>query len=57
MSFEVQHLAAGEPTPWFGLLERITIGVYLLWVAVLALLLFEGELAPGRALTPASAMS
>jgi hypothetical protein len=30
------RLAAGEPTPWLGAVERIHIGLYLLWVAVLA---------------------
>jgi hypothetical protein len=29
-------VAAGQPTPWFGLVERLDIGVLLLWVAVLA---------------------
>jgi hypothetical protein len=29
-------LAAGLPTPWLGLVERINLGLYLLWVAVLA---------------------
>jgi hypothetical protein len=31
------RLAAGDPTPWFGVVERIHIGAYLLWVVVLAL--------------------
>jgi hypothetical protein len=30
------QLAAGQPTPWLGIAERINIGGYLLWVAVLA---------------------
>lgn len=29
-------LAANRPTPWIGLWERIDIGVFLLWTAVLA---------------------
>jgi hypothetical protein len=29
-------LAANLPTPWIGVWERINIGVFLLWVAVLA---------------------
>jgi hypothetical protein len=29
-------LAAGKPTPWLGVVERLNIGAYLLWVAVLA---------------------
>lgn len=31
------RLAAGEATPWLGLTERISIGAWLLWMAVLAL--------------------
>jgi Protein of unknown function (DUF998) len=31
------QLEAGEPTPWLGVLERINIYAYLLWVAVLAI--------------------
>jgi hypothetical protein len=30
------RLAAGEPTPWLGLTERIHIGAYLLWMAMLS---------------------
>lgn len=30
------RLAAGEPTPWFGVVERIHIGAYLLWISILA---------------------
>ena len=33
------HLAAGEPTPWMGLFERISIAPWLLWMAVLHLVL------------------
>jgi hypothetical protein len=45
-ALEGRHLAAGEPTPWLGILERINIGGYLLWVVVLAISLLRGE--PGR---------
>jgi hypothetical protein len=38
---EAQHLAAGQPTPWLGVAERINIGAYLLWVAVLATILLR----------------
>jgi hypothetical protein len=41
------RLAAGEPTPWMGLFERISIGSWLLWMAVLALLLMRGYGEPG----------
>jgi hypothetical protein len=30
------RLAAGEPTPGLGIVERIMIGVWLLWQAMLA---------------------
>jgi hypothetical protein len=30
------RLAANQPTPWLGLIERLNLGAYLLWVAVLA---------------------
>ena len=39
-------MATGGPTPWLGLLERITLGCYLLWVAVMAVSLIR---APGSA--------
>ena len=32
----VNDIGAGAPTPWLGIVERIMIYVYLLWVAVLA---------------------
>ena len=31
-----RRLEASEPTPWPGIYERVNIGVYLVWVAVLA---------------------
>jgi hypothetical protein len=33
---EAPRIAANLPTPWIGVLERIDIGVFLLWVTVLA---------------------
>jgi hypothetical protein len=30
------RIATNQPTPWIGVTERINIGVFLLWVAVLA---------------------
>ena len=33
---DVPKIAAGQPTPWLGITERITIGAYLLWIAVLS---------------------
>jgi hypothetical protein len=41
-------VAANLPTPWNGVYERISIGVYLLWMAVLAVALLR---ASGRAQT------
>lgn len=35
------QLAANEPTPWLGVFERINIGGYLLWLAVLAIVLLR----------------
>jgi hypothetical protein len=30
------NLDQGDPTPWMGLLERISMGAWFLWLAVLA---------------------
>jgi hypothetical protein len=38
----VPRIAAGEPTPWVGVLERINIAAWLMWVAVLAVILLRG---------------
>lgn len=38
---EAPRVAANLPTPWLGVLERIDVGGYLLWVAVLAAALYE----------------
>ena len=37
------QLAANLPTPWMGVWERINIGVFLLWVIVLAIVLLRLE--------------
>jgi hypothetical protein len=34
-------VAAGEPTPWIGLFERISFAAWLLWLAVLAVALLR----------------
>jgi hypothetical protein len=39
--FEAPRLGAGLPTPWIGLWERINISVFLLWVVVLATVLWR----------------
>jgi hypothetical protein len=36
-------IEANLPTPWTGVWERISIGVYMLWVAVLAIVLLRGK--------------
>ncbi len=36
-------LAAGQPTPWLGLTERINIYSFMLWVVVLAIVLLRAE--------------
>jgi hypothetical protein len=41
--FAARHLATGEPTPWLGVTERISIGAYLAWVVVLAFSLLRSE--------------
>lgn len=40
-SGDAPRLDANLPTPWIGLWERINIGAWLLWVAVLAALLLQ----------------
>jgi hypothetical protein len=44
---DAPRLEANLPTPWIGLWERINISVFLLWVVVLAVLLWRHE--PRRA--------
>ncbi|MHC1557777.1 DUF998 domain-containing protein [Actinomycetospora sp. C-140] len=39
---QAPQLAAGAPTPWMGLSERISIGAWLLWMVVLAVVLLAG---------------
>jgi len=43
---EAPHLEANLPTPWIGLWERINISVFLLWVVVLATMLWRTGSAP-----------
>jgi len=47
----------GQPTPWMGLLERISIGAHLLWVVVFAVALARAATAHDRSrgLRPAGA--
>lgn len=37
----VSRMAAGEPTPWLGVVERVSIYGYLLWVAVFGIALLR----------------
>jgi hypothetical protein len=41
LSAQVDELAAGAPTPYMGLLERIGIGAWLVWMAVVATVLWR----------------
>ncbi|HWO08507.1 MAG TPA: DUF998 domain-containing protein [Polyangiaceae bacterium] len=51
-SFAARGLSAGAPTPWLGLAERVDIGAFLVWVAVLgASLLRTPSGAPAAART------
>ena len=43
---EAPRLQANLPTPWIGLWERINISVFLLWVVVLATVLWRTGSAP-----------
>jgi hypothetical protein len=40
---DAPRLAANLPTPWMGVWERINLGVFLLWVAVLAVALLRAR--------------
>jgi hypothetical protein len=35
-AFDAPRIAANLPTPWIGIWERLSIGVYLVWVVTLA---------------------
>jgi len=40
------RISADLPTPWVGLWERINIGVFMVWVMVLAIVLLRAEKLP-----------
>ena len=40
-SFDITAISNNEATPWMGIKERINVYAYLLWVAVLAVLLWR----------------
>ncbi len=41
LSAQVDKIQAGDPTPYLGLLERIGIGAWLLWMAVASVMLLR----------------
>ena len=45
---EAPRLQANQPTPWIGLWERINITVFLLWVVMLATMLWRTGSAHGQ---------
>ena len=47
---EAPRIAANLPTPWIGIWERLSIGVYLVWVVALAVALLRDHV-PSRKLT------
>lgn len=47
----VPRVDAGEPTPWMGLLERVSVYGYYLWIAGLGVALWRRE-AAGRGALP-----
>ena len=40
---DAPKIQANLPTPWIGVWERINIGVFLLWVVVLAIMLLRAR--------------
>jgi hypothetical protein len=51
VGIQISQFAAGEPTPVMGIIERINIGAFLLWVAVLAAALWLRRAHPQIAAT------
>lgn len=43
IGFESVNLAANQPTPLIGVWERINIGIYMLWIAMLAIMIMRKE--------------
>jgi len=46
------QIAAQEASPWVGVTERILVHGYMLWVAVLAIVLLRGERSLGSITSP-----
>lgn len=49
---EGSQIAAGLPTPWFGIKERINIYASMLWVLVFAITLLRAEEGQGKVTEP-----
>lgn len=49
-SVDAPRLDANLPTPWMGVWERVNIGAWLLWVAVLAVMLLRLPMPRGVAM-------
>ena len=49
---DAPRIDANLPTPWIGVWERINIGVYMLWVVVLATALLRRPATASRGLLP-----
>lgn len=43
VSTQVAAIAAGQPTPWMGLVERISVYSPMIWIVVFAVMLLERE--------------
>jgi len=43
VGLDAPKIGANQPTPWVGVTERINIGVFLLWVVVLAMTLLRAR--------------
>jgi hypothetical protein len=51
-STQAQAIAAGQPTPWMGAVERVSVYLPVLWVGVLASVLLVEAAAAARSSTP-----
>lgn len=45
---DAPHIAKNQPTPFIGVWERINIGIFLVWMVVLAIMLLQKERRPTR---------
>jgi hypothetical protein len=49
-TMDAPKIAVDQPTPWVGVWERINIGAFLLWVVVLAGMLWRTPFEPSRSI-------